>query len=334
MKPFRFGIAIAATEPPEMFIQTVKLAEELGFDSIWVPDFRLYLDLYVALGLAALNTTRVRLGSAVTNPYTRQPGMTAVGIASVDQLSGGRAVLGLGTGGIVMGLLDIERRKPVLACRQAVEEIRAHLGHESSRSAGSSREYVRLDLPTRPDLPIVIGATGHQMLALAGEIADGVIINVGANQACLEEALAAVEKGIKRADRPAGSLERFCWLQGTAVSEDAAEAMNLVKPAVALTLGRLPKWTLDAMGMDEGEIREIQRIYRTEGAEVAAKRVTDDMVGRFTIAGTPQRAIQELKRLQTLGFDEFIFIVEEFGGNVRSAIQSLADQVLSGLKAQ
>ena len=143
-----------------------------------------------------------------------------------------------------------------------------------------------------------------------------------------------MEKGIKRADRPAGSLERFCWLQGTAVSEDAAEAMNLVKPAVALTLGRLPKWTLDAMGMDEGEIREIQRIYRTEGAEVAAKRVTDDMVGRFTIAGTPQRAIQELKRLQTLGFDEFIFIVEEFGGNVRSAIQSLADQVLSGLKAQ
>ena len=88
------------------------------------------------------------------------------------------------------------------------------------------------------------------------------------------------------------------------------------------------------MGVDEGEIREIQRVYRTQGAEVAAKRVTDDMVGRFTIAGTPQRAIQELKRLQPLGFDEFIFIVEEFGGNVRSAIQSLADQVLSGLRAQ
>jgi len=332
MKPFRFGIAIAATEPPEVFIETVKLAEQLGFDSIWVPDFRLYLDLYVALGLAALNTTHVRLGSAVTNPYTRHPGMTAVGISSVDQLSGGRAVLGLGSGGIVMGLLDIERHKPILTCRRAIEEIRSHLSDNSSHDKGKSRKYVRLDLPTRPDLPIVLGATGHQMLALAGEIADGVIVNVGADQSCLEGALNAVNKGVERANRPSESLERFCWLQGTAVSEDESEAINLVKPAVALTLGRMPKWTLEAMEMDEEEIRQIQRVYREEGAEFAAKRVTDDMVKRFTIAGTPQRAIGELERLQELGFDEFIFIVEEFGGNVRSAIKSLADRVLMGLK--
>lgn len=95
----RFGIAIMASEPPDEFIQTVRLAEALGFDSIWIPDYRLYRDVYVSLTLAALNTTRVRLGCAVTNPYTRHPGLTAVGIASVDAVSNGRVVLGLGAGG-------------------------------------------------------------------------------------------------------------------------------------------------------------------------------------------------------------------------------------------
>jgi 5,10-methylenetetrahydromethanopterin reductase len=332
MKPFRFGIAIAATEPPEVFVQTVKLAEGLGFDSIWIPDFRLYLDLYVSLALAALNTTRVRLGSAVTNPYTRHPGMTAVGIASVDLLSGGRAALGLATGGIVLNLLKIERRRQVLTCRNAVEEIRRYLGGDGTGSPERSNEHVRLDLPTRPGLPIIIGATGHQMLALAGEIADGVIVNVGANQECLTAALAAVEKGVRRVKRPPESLEKLCWLQGTAVSEDAAEAINLVKPTAALTLGRLPDWALEAMQMDKQKIGEIHRTYHREGADAAAGLVTDEMIERFTIAGTPEKAIGKLRELQKLGFDEFIFIVEESGGNVRTAIKTLAEKVLMELK--
>jgi len=336
MKPFRFGIAIAATEPPEVFIRTVQLAEELGFDSIWIPDFRLYLDLYVSLTLAALNTTRVRLGSAVTNPYTRHPGMTAVGIASVDALSGGRAVLGLGTGGIVLRLLQIERRLPVLACRNAVEKIRRYFGSNGPHRSGQrerSKKHVGLDLPIRADLPIFIGATGRQMLALAGEMADGVIVNVGAHQLCVENALAAVERGARRGNRPLESLEKLCWLQGSAVSDDGAEAMSVVKPAVALTLGRLPAYVLEAMEMDVQEIREIHEVYHSAGAPAAAGLVTDQMVEQFTITGTPQRAIRELKRLHSQGFDEFIFLVEEVGGNVRSAMQTLAEKVVDKLKA-
>ena len=329
MKPFRFGIAIAATEPPDAFIGNLKLAEELGFDSIWIPEFRMYFDIYVSLALAALNTSRVRLGCAVTNPYTRHPGMIAVGIASVDSLSGGRAALGLGAGGIVLNLLQIERRRPVRNCRQAIEAIYSHLG----RQGRSSKRYVQLDLPTRADLPILVGATGREMLALAGEIADGVIINIGAHPGCLESALAAVETGARRAGRSLESLEKLCWLKA-AVSEDPREAIDLIKPSAALTLGRLPNWALETMEMDVGHIREIHKVYHTQGAEAAASLVSDEMVSRFTIAGTPARAIGELQRLRQLGFDEFVLIVEDFGGNLRSAMKDLAEKVTVELKKE
>ncbi len=328
MKPLRFGIRIAAIEPPEKFVESVKLAEELGFDSIWIPDSRLHFDLYVSLALAALNTTKIRLGSAVTNPYTRHPGMTAVGIASVDQLSGGRAALGLGAGGMVLELLEIERRRPVAACRQAVEEIRHHLGSSTTENG-----YVPLDLPTRADLPIFVAGTRPKMLALAGEIGDGVIVNVGAHPACIETAFSTVEEGARRANRDPDSLEKLCWLQATAVSQEASEAVNLVKPMAALMLRHLPPWMIEAMEVEEENIREIHRAFQAGGAKGAAKVVSDDLIERFTVSGTPERAVEGIKRLGEQGFDEIIFVAVETEGSVRPVMTALAEKVVAKLRS-
>ncbi len=328
MKPLRFGIRIAAIEPPEKFVESVKLAEELGFDSIWIPDSRLHFDLYVSLALAALNTTKIRLGSAVTNPYTRHPGMTAVGIASVDQLSGGRAALGLGAGGMVLELLEIERRRPVAACRQAVEEIRHYLGSSTAENG-----YVPLDLPTRADLPIFVAGTRPKMLALAGEIGDGVIVNVGAHPACIETAFSTVEEGARRADRDPESLEKLCWLQATAVSEEASEAVNLVKPMAALMLRHLPPWMIEAMEVEEEDIRQIHRAFQAGGVKAAAGVVSDDLIERFTVSGTPERAVEEIKRLGEQGFDEIIFVAVEVEGSVRPVMTALAEKVVAKLRS-
>lgn len=332
MQDVRFGIGIAATDPPDEFVKTVKLAEELGFDSIWVPDYRLYQDLYVSLALVALNTSRVRFGSAVTNPYTRHPGMTAVGIASVDRLSGGRAVLGLAPGYLVLRLLGIERKAPVQACREAILEIKRYLGDET---VSDNERHVRLDFPVRSNLPIFVAATGHRMLAMAGEIADGVIINVGANEACLQIALDSIAEGMARANRPPESVEKICWLMGTAVSEDdPAAARDLGKRAVALSLGRSPKWLLDTMGIEEAPVREMYRVYHAQGADAAAKLITDDMIEKFTISGTPQRALERLTSLNALGFDEFIFLSQDVGGDKRSAMRTLAETVVAKFRSQ
>ncbi len=331
----RFGVAVVAADPPDDFVRTVRLAEALGFDSFWLADYRLYRDVYVGLALAALNSTRIRLGCAVTNAYTRHPGLTAVGIASVDELSHGRAVLGLGAGGLVLTLLQVEQRLPVQTCRSAVESIRRYLGGDPPRGSGPpapADKNVRLDFPARAGLPIFIAATGRKMLALAGEVADGVIVNVGAHEACVEAALAAVEAGAALGRRPPEALERLCWLQGCALSADRQAALKAVKATAALVLGNSPAWMLEAMEIDEHAAQEIRRVYYTEGAPAAAELVTDEMADKFTIAGTPLQAIRKLQRLGAQGFDEIIFLIEESGENVREAMRVLAETVVVALR--
>jgi 5,10-methylenetetrahydromethanopterin reductase len=332
----RFGVAVVAADPPEEFVRTVQLAEALGFDSVWLADYRLYRDVYAGLALAALNSTRIRLGCAVTNPYTRHPALTAVGIASVDELSGGRAVLGLGAGGLVLTLLQLEQRQPVQACRSAVASIRRYLGGDAARGGGRrapTDEDVRLDFPARGDLPIFIAATGRKMLALAGEIADGVIVNVGAHAGCVDMALSAVEAGMAAGGRPPEALERLCWLQGCALSADGQAALNAVKATAALVLGNSPTWMLEAMGIEEHAAQEIHRVYYAQGAQAAAERVSDEMADKFTIAGTPPQTVAKLRRLAAQGFDEIIFLIEESGEGVREAMQMLAEMVVAELRA-
>ena len=327
----KFGIAITASEPPVEFIKTVQLAEKLGFDSVWIPEFRLFHDVYVSLALAALNTTRVRLGCAVTNPYARHPGMTAVGIATVDSLSNGRAVLGLGAGGVLLNLLQIEQRRPVDACRNVIDSIRGYFGYRSDQLVEDPLD-VRLDFPVRADLPIFLAATGQKMLKLAGEMADGVIVNVGVNKKCIDIALAAVAKGAWSARRPREGLEMLCWLQGCAVSSNREVAINQVKSTAALTLAHAPGWMLEAMEIDQDLARKIQKIYYAEGANAAAELVTDEMVEKYNVAGSPQQVAVKIERLRAKGFDEVIFLPAESGSDIRSQMKSLAKNVIWEIK--
>jgi alkanesulfonate monooxygenase SsuD/methylene tetrahydromethanopterin reductase-like flavin-dependent oxidoreductase (luciferase family) len=171
------------------------------------------------------------------------------------------------------------------------------------------------------------------MLTLAGEIADGVIVNVGAHPACVEAALAAVGNGAWGVKRPRQGLELLCWLQGCAVSEDLAAALNAAKPAAALTLGNAPGWMLEAMEIDESDAQEIRKVYYTEGARAAAELVTDEMAEKYTIAGTPRRAVGKIKRLRAQGFDEIIFLADESGSNARETMQTLAERVMTEFKS-
>jgi 5,10-methylenetetrahydromethanopterin reductase len=257
-----------------------------------------------------------------------------MGIASVDALSGGRAALGLGAGGVVLDLLQVKQRNPVLACRSALEHIRRYLGDDPVRGSGkpmTTNSNVRLDFPARADLPIFVAATGRKMLTLAGEIADGVIVNVGVHEACIEAALAAVGNGAWGVKRPRQGLELLCWLQGCAVSDDRTEALKAVKPAAALTLGHAPDWMLEAMEIDESDAGEIRKVYYTEGARAAAELVTDELAEKYTIAGTPERAVGKIKRLRAQGFDEIIFLPDETGGTIREAMRTLVDRVITPL---
>ena len=176
-----FGFGALDRQSVEKTVNNFLRAEKAGFDYGWLPDFAEMISLYPALAVLAWNTKRMKLGSAVTNPFTRHPLVTAGAIAAIDQLSHGRAVLGISSGdGATLHSIGIEMKRPILAVRESVEIIRKALTGEKMSYDGeifTIREYQLTCLP-KNRVPIFIGAKGPMMLSLAGKIADGVSIDV------------------------------------------------------------------------------------------------------------------------------------------------------------
>ncbi len=174
-----------------------------------------------------------------------------------------------------------------------------------------------------------IATTGREMLRLAGEIADGVIVNVGVHPPCLAAALEAVKAGAAAVDPPRPTPELVCWLQGCAVQDERRSALNAVKATAALTLANAPDWMLDTMQIDPRWAREMREVYYTKGSSAAAELVSDELVDMFTIAGTPEDAARKTSGVIAQGFDEIIFLPDESAGGIRQSMRTLAEKVIS-----
>lgn len=145
----RFGLLFMPT-PPKAFAEWTRLADEAGFERIGIGDSQsLYRDVYVSATIAALNTDRAQIGPRVTNPITRHPTVTASAIASIDELTGGRAFLGIGTGH--SALLNVGRRPATIdQLREYVVCVRTLFEQGEAEYQGRT---VRLSWPTAPSHP-------------------------------------------------------------------------------------------------------------------------------------------------------------------------------------
>lgn len=166
------GVWLFPDAPAEAIVAAAHRAEQLGFDEFWLGDEGPAREPFALLAAAAAVTSRIRLGVAVTNPYLRHPAITAVSAMTIQELSGGRVMLGIGPGGsIALGPLGIQRRRPLARTRDAVRIIRAV-------SQGMATEG--FDPPARPfrvrRLPIYIGARGEGFNRFASQEADGVFV--------------------------------------------------------------------------------------------------------------------------------------------------------------
>ena len=151
-----------------------KLAEDAGFQNIWITDHYNNRDVWSTLAVLSMMTNKIKLGTGVTNPYTRNSAITASSIASINELSGGRAILGIGPGDkATFDKMGIEWDKPLSRVKESVLAIRAFLAKEQVNQAGFKGAQMAFG-PSK--IPIYIGAQGPKMLELAGAIADGVRI--------------------------------------------------------------------------------------------------------------------------------------------------------------
>ena len=172
-RPLRRGVWMFPNAPAPRLVGAVIRAEEVGLDEVWIADEGISREPMTVLAAAARATSRIRLATGITSPLLRHPGALAATAATVDELSGGRFVLGLGLGGDKsLGPFGISTDRPVGVLRDAIETARAVLRGEAGPGYEPDAHAM-----AAPDVPIWVGARGPQMIRLAARLADGVFLS-------------------------------------------------------------------------------------------------------------------------------------------------------------
>lgn len=328
-----------APEPAAAVAQTLEIArvaDAAGIDSLWVSEDPDGWDSFGLLGAIAANTDRMQLGPGVVNPFYRHPSLIAASVATLDQLSHGRAFLGLGRGQVewYRQALGIEAERPLTALRETFALLRAWwttphhaAANDPSTAVFPVRDWERTIAPIRREggSPIYLAAVGPKALALAGELADGVLFNDFASQTFLADAISTVHASAQAAGRDPSAL-RFFVRAGVLVTDDPEPVLERRKAQLAL-VNSLPgmERLLDEPGFDiPSIIASVRQAMRTEetlargGGFPEMRRVADfaaaraaiptELMAKLTVVGPLTHVRERLRRLAELGAtDVFVF---------------------------
>jgi 5,10-methylenetetrahydromethanopterin reductase len=288
------GVLLNAEYPAQELIRLGVLAEQLGYSTFWYTDVRMLRECYIGLASVAMHTKRIRLATGVTDPYSRHPAITAASIATLDELSDGRAILGLGLGGAGFRELGITKTLPVAAMRESIEVIRGLLRGEQVSLAGKviSLDQGRLQFPSpRGRVPIYIATQGAQISRLAGALADGVLIANIVSPAALDFYLGQIANGAEQAGRSLRDLDiQLRW--EICISEDEAAALRTMRHRLAARLiAAYPRWDfLGPLGVRlPDSFTEIAQRKDTRQVDAAADLLPMDVVDASIVAGGPAR---------------------------------------------
>jgi 5,10-methylenetetrahydromethanopterin reductase len=290
------------------FIEMAQLAEEHGFEDLWLIDGQdVFPDPWTTAALCAVNTSRIRIGPGVTNPLTRHPRVTANAMLTVHELSGGRGVLGLGAGDNAVRTMGWKPAS-VSVMREAVEICREKFKRNSA------------------EIPIYIAAGGPRMTAYALSAADGIIVAGGGTPQDLRRVVGRVEAGAKETGRDMTAVPVFYTL-GFAISHDRQEALDDARGAIA----RLVRDFVDGSQSYPPELENLRsEVERVAGAYDYAshlkshvphsRMVSDALVEAYGLAGTPQEVTPKFKALwrEAAGLDLTFYLRADGRGKKRS----------------
>jgi len=287
----RSGVVLQGAYPPAEFEGMVERIDALGFDHLWLTDSSLHArNSYAYLTLAAKASPRLRLGTAVTNPLTRHPAITAAAAATLDEISGGRMILGMGAGDRPLLALGM-KPSPIATLRASVAAIRELWSgaHVSVEDRAFTLHDAQLQFAARADIPVYIAASGPRTLELAGEIADGVILLVGLFPEALAWAIEHVDRGAAKAGRARPHVAVFAY---GAIGEDQEAAMASARSIAAWFPQTAPAIS-ELAGIPATLVKEVRKRYEGgefQEAEEAARLLPDDFVRSVALAGDEAHA--------------------------------------------
>ena len=335
----KFGtIVLWRDSGPDEFISEVRQAERSGFDVVGVGDTQGgYRELYVSLALAALHTSRARIGPMVTNPVTRHAAVTASAIATIDRLSAGRAVLGIGTGGSAVWTLG---RPPatIAELRDYVETLRSLMRHGEATVDGRRVGVSGIERP----VPVWMTAEGPRALRLAGALADAVVLHTGTSVAAIDWCRAALHEGAASAGRDAEEIEIWMMLKSS-----IADSREAALGTITSDLAGSAQHAFRTRAADKGvppdllePIRELLRRYDVHqhavaggvnGDVVAELGLADFLADQFGLVGTPDDCVKRLVSLQQRGVHGVL--VPAAGPDPLGLIHRLGSDVIPHLRA-
>lgn len=282
-------------------------SEELGYDGIWVADSHSVMrDAYVILAALATQTSALQLATGVTLTVTRHPAVLANSWATLQELSEGRAICGIGVGESAVHNLGLKPER-LAVFEEKLAVIRALLAGEPVLYEGTE---IQMPWSTAP-VPLIMASSGPRSLQLAGRVADGVLFQVGSEPRLVQYALDNIAKGAEAAGRSLSDLKLYMRV-ATAVADDRGQAQREIKGYTSVAAGTV-FGTVPAEYLAEDLHEDLARMkaaydYAEHGSNASSHSdlLTDRIFDAIAIADTPEGAIKRFQAIVDMGIDGFV----------------------------
>jgi F420-dependent oxidoreductase-like protein len=307
--PERIGLlAFWKNYDRKLNLRAAKLADELGYDSFWIPEAWGY-EAFTVLTEMAIATKRIKLGTGIVNVYSRSPGLIAMHAATLDEISEGRFVLGIGASGqrVIEGFHGRPFEKPLTQVRDVIRAVRTLLAGGKLSDAGTELQTYRpfkLEMkPARPYIPIYVAALRQKAIESIGELADGWIPTFWPYDR-LAEGRAWITTGATRAGRDPASITTAPFTTVLPLGLEAGSMM--AKRIISFYIGGMGDYYIELLNRFgfEDDCKRVAELYQNKETRAqAAAAVPERMIEALTISGDPAHCIEELRRRRGFGID-------------------------------
>lgn len=297
----KFSLELLPNEPIKNIIELIKIAENIGFENVWITDHYNNRDVFEVLALSAYETSTINMGTGVSNPYVRNPVTIAAATATLNEISDGRAIVGVGPGDkATMKTLNLSWDKPVKTVKEAIISIRTLLDNQELEYGAYLSGIQKIE----NKIPIYMAAQGPMMLKTSGEVADGCLINAS-NPKDFEIAVPLIKEGINKANK---SIDDYHFAAYTAcsVDNDVKVAYNQSRIVVAFILAGAPDVVLERHNISKDSSLAVREALSNHDFKTAGSLVDDNMVNAFSVCGTPEDIQDKVGVMEELGINEFV----------------------------
>jgi alkanesulfonate monooxygenase SsuD/methylene tetrahydromethanopterin reductase-like flavin-dependent oxidoreductase (luciferase family) len=313
----RLGYSLGSLLSINQIIDCASHLSKYHPDTIWIPE-TWGMENFSMLSMVSQKATLSKIGSSIINIYSRSPSLIAMGAVTIDAISNGRLILGLGTSSmpIIEDFHGLKFEKSISRMKEYVEIIRLAVSGKQVDYNGNFfklKNFSLLIRPIRNSIPIYLAAVNQNMVKLTWEIADGVIFYLRP----ISELKSTIEKMQNKR-----KIDITCQLI-TCVSEDSQKAIDRAKKTLSfyISVGQIYRDFLAKNGF-HNETEEIFHEFKKSGLEHVHEYVSDSMVKSLTICGEPQECVSKLKKFKDAGLDLPIIQFNPIG-NVKESFSLL-----------